>query len=111
MFRAHVPHLEPDHHRPSRGVGRVPGYFQQSLAEKEHDAGISRRSGKTYEMWMIRGGKPAPAGLFLSNSQGNAIHLYRPPTPPVESDVVAVTLEAAGGVAAPTSTPIIVAPL
>ena len=29
----------------------------------------------------------------------------------MESDVVAVTLEAAGGVDAPTSTPIIVAPL
>ena len=67
--------------------------------------------GKTYEMWMIRGGKPAPAGLFSSDLQGNAIHLYRPPAAPTESDVVAVTLEAAGGVAAPTSTPIIVAPL
>jgi len=67
--------------------------------------------GKTYEMWIIRGGKPAPAGLFSSNPQGNAIHFYRPPAPPAESDVVAVTLEAAGGVDAPTSTPIIVAPL
>jgi anti-sigma-K factor RskA len=67
--------------------------------------------GKTYEMWIIRGGKPAPAGLFGSSPQGNAMHLYRPPTPPAESDVVAVTLEAAGGVAAPTSAPIIVAPL
>lgn len=67
--------------------------------------------GKTYEMWLIRGGKPAPAGLFSSNPQGNAIHLYRPAAPPAESDVVAVTLEAAGGVDAPTSTPIIVAPL
>ena len=67
--------------------------------------------GKIYEMWMIRGGKPAPAGLFTSNPQGNAIHLYRPSAPPIQSDVVAVTLESAGGVAAPTSTPIIVAPL
>ena len=67
--------------------------------------------GKTYEMWIIRGGAPAPAGLFRSNQQGNAIHMYRSPAPPTERDVVAVTLEAAGGVAAPTSTPIIVAPL
>ena len=67
--------------------------------------------GKTYEMWIIRGGKPAPAGLFSSNPRGNAIHLYRPSAPLMESDVVAVTLEAAGGVDAPTSTPIIVAPL
>jgi hypothetical protein len=67
--------------------------------------------GKTYEMWIISGGKPAPAGLFSSNPAGNAIHLYSPSAPPTESDVVAVTLEVAGGVAAPTSTPIIVAPL
>jgi anti-sigma-K factor RskA len=67
--------------------------------------------GKTYEMWIISGGKPAPAGLFSSNSQGNAIHLYRPPAAPTEGDVIAVTLEAAGGVGAPTSAPIIAAPL
>jgi hypothetical protein len=67
--------------------------------------------GKTYEMWIIRGGKPAPAGLFSSNPHGDAIHLYRPAAPPAERDVVAVTLEAAGGVEAPTSTPVIVAPL
>jgi hypothetical protein len=67
--------------------------------------------GKTYEMWIISGGKPAPAGLFTSNLQGGAIHLYRPSAPPTESDVVAVTLEPAGGVTAPTSTPIIVARL
>ena len=67
--------------------------------------------GKAYEMWIIRGGKPAPAGLFSSNPQGNAIHLYRPAAPPAPSDVVAVTLESAGGVDAPTNTPIIIAPL
>jgi len=68
-------------------------------------------TGKTYEMWIIRGGKPAPAGLFRSDAQGDAIHLYRPVTPPTENDTVAVTMEAAGGVTAPTSTPVIVAPL
>jgi Anti-sigma-K factor rskA len=68
-------------------------------------------AGKTYEMWLIRAGKPEPAGLFVSNPQGNALHLYRPSAPPAASDVVAVTLEAAGGVPAPTSQPIIAAPL
>jgi anti-sigma-K factor RskA len=68
-------------------------------------------SGKTYEMWIIRGGKPARAGEFNSTADGNAIHLYRPATPLAPSDVVAVTLENAGGVDAPTSAPIIVAPL
>jgi len=67
--------------------------------------------GKTYEMWVIRGGKPTPAGLFASDAQGTAIHMYIPATPPETSDIVAVTLEPAGGVMAPTSTPVITAPL
>jgi anti-sigma-K factor RskA len=67
--------------------------------------------GKTYEMWIIRGGTPAPAGLFSPNDRGNALHLFHPSAPPATSDVVAVTVENSAGVAAPTSTPIIVAPL
>ena len=66
-------------------------------------------AGKTFEMWVIRGGKPAPAGLFDADAQGNAIHLFRTAAAP--NDVVAVTIEPSGGVSAPTSTPIIVAPL
>jgi hypothetical protein len=67
--------------------------------------------GKTYEMWIIRGGRPAPAGLFASNAQGDAFHLYRPATPAGPGDTVAVTLEVASGVNAPTSTPVIAAML
>jgi anti-sigma-K factor RskA len=67
--------------------------------------------GKTYEMWIIRGGKPAPAGLFASDAQGDAFHLYRPSAPATAGDIVAVTLEVAGGVSAPTSTPVIAAML
>jgi len=67
--------------------------------------------GKTYEMWIISGGNPAPAGLFGSNARGEAMHFFHPGAAPAEKDVVAVTLEAAGGVPAPTSTPLIVAPL
>jgi hypothetical protein len=67
--------------------------------------------GKAYEMWVIRGGAPQPAGLFQSDRQGNAIHLYRPPAPLAPSDIVAVTLESAAGSSAPTSTPVIAAQL
>jgi hypothetical protein len=66
--------------------------------------------GKTYEMWMIRAGKPVPAGLFNPDQKGNALHVYHPQAAPVSTDVVAVTIENAAGVDAPTSTPIIVAP-
>jgi len=68
-------------------------------------------AGKTYEMWVIRAGKPTPAGLFASDAQGTAIHLYRPATSPQTSDIVAVTLEPAGGAPLPTSTPVIAVPL
>jgi anti-sigma-K factor RskA len=64
-------------------------------------------AGKTYEMWIIRGGKPAPAGLFSSSAQGAALHYYNAPTPLLPNDTVAVTLEIAAGVAAPTSQPVI----
>ena len=64
-------------------------------------------AGKTYEMWIIRGGKPAPAGLFSSTAQGSALHFFTPSTPLLETDTVAVTLEVAAGVDAPTATPVI----
>jgi len=65
-------------------------------------------AGKAYEMWIIpKGGKPAPAGLFSSNAQGAAYHFFNPRTPPSETDTVAVTLEIASGVDAPTSQPLI----
>lgn len=64
-------------------------------------------AGKTYEMWIIRGGKPVPAGLFASSPQGTALHFHSPATPVLATDTVAVTLEIAAGVDAPTSTPII----
>jgi anti-sigma-K factor RskA len=64
--------------------------------------------GKVYEMWIIpKGGKPAPAGLFSSNSSGSALHLYNAPARLAETDTIAVTLEVAAGVAAPTSQPLI----
>lgn len=65
-------------------------------------------AGKAYEMWIIpKGGKPAPAGLFSSSAQGSAYHYFTAPAPLSETDTVAVTLEIASGVNAPTSQPII----
>ena len=64
-------------------------------------------AGKAYEMWIIRGGRPARAGLFSSTAQGTALHFYTPSTPLLPADTVAVTLEIAAGVDAPTSTPVI----
>jgi hypothetical protein len=67
--------------------------------------------GKVYEMWTIpKGAKPAPAGLFQSDSSGSAIHLQRGAVDP-NLAAVAVTLENEGGAAQPTSEPLLVAEL
>jgi anti-sigma-K factor RskA len=68
--------------------------------------------GKTYEMWIIpKAGNPAPAGLFASGGDETAVHFFRTAVPPGTTGAIAVTLENAGGVDAPTSTPLIVAAL
>jgi anti-sigma-K factor RskA len=68
--------------------------------------------GKTYEMWVIpAGGKPVPAGLFQSESNGTAVHMQQGPVDVASTGAVAVTLEPAGGAPQPTSQPLIVAPL
>jgi anti-sigma factor RsiW len=60
-------------------------------------------SGKTYEVWVIKGTTPKRAGLFQGGTRSVV---------PVEGTVgkdavVAVTLERAGGVGAPTTTPLV----
>jgi anti-sigma-K factor RskA len=61
-------------------------------------------NGKTYEAWVIPKGKaPRPAGLF-SGGTTTTIHLKRAVP---NGALVAVTIERAGGVPAPTTTPIL----
>ena len=68
--------------------------------------------GKTYEMWVIpKAGNPVPAGLFQSDTEGAALHFHRAELDMAATKAVAVTLEPAGGVAQPTSQPVIVAVL
>lgn len=66
--------------------------------------------GKLYEMWVIpKGAAPQPAGMFQSLSDGTAMHLIHRAV--ASGDTVAVTMEIAAGVNAPTSPILIVAPL
>ena len=68
-------------------------------------------AGKTYEMWLIpQGGAPVPAGLFQSDSQGDALHILNGAVS-ANTNTVAVTVEPEAGSKAPTTTPIIVAAL
>jgi anti-sigma-K factor RskA len=67
--------------------------------------------GKTYEMWVIpKGGAPRPAGLFQSDERGNAIHVQPGPVDMATTGAVAVSVEPESGSAAPSTTPIIIAP-
>lgn len=67
-------------------------------------------AGKTYEMWVIpKTGAPRPAGLFQSDGM-RGMHILSGPIDLDALNAVAVTLEPAAGSAAPTTTPIIVAP-
>ncbi len=69
-------------------------------------------SGKLYEMWTIpKDGKPMPAGLFQSATDGSALHLRPGPIDVDATGAVAVTLENAQGADQPTSQPLIVAAL
>jgi anti-sigma-K factor RskA len=60
-------------------------------------------SGKTYEAWVIEGGKPRPAGLFEGGSGPQAVVLDEPVP---EGAQVAATIEEAGGVETPRGDPV-----
>jgi hypothetical protein len=70
------------------------------------------QSGKIYEMWIIpKSGVPRAAGLFQSNASGNALYILAGPLDPADLGAIAVTLEPQAGSSAPTTRPIIVAPV
>jgi hypothetical protein len=69
-------------------------------------------TGKAYEMWVIpKTGKPVPAGMFQSQTDGSAMHVQTGPIDMASLGAVAVTLEDAAGAPQPTTTPLIVAPM
>jgi anti-sigma factor RsiW len=59
--------------------------------------------GKTYEAWVIQRGTPRRAGTFRGGEEPTAVRLTRPVP---EGAIVAVTLERAPGVDAPTRSPL-----
>lgn len=65
--------------------------------------------GRTYEVWVIEGDDvpPKAAGLFPGGGEASVVALTRPVPP---GATVAVTVEAEGGVDAPTGEPLLVAP-
>jgi anti-sigma-K factor RskA len=59
-------------------------------------------AGKTYEAWVIEDGNALPAGTFVGG--GRVAFVLTRPVP--DGAVVAVTVERAGGVQRPTTTPV-----
>lgn len=63
--------------------------------------------GKTYEAWVIpSGGQAQPAGLFTGGGARTVVRLTRPVP---QGATIAATVERAGGVSAPTATPLFTA--
>jgi anti-sigma-K factor RskA len=59
-------------------------------------------AGKTYQVWVVRKGVPASSGLFAGGSHSVVLVQHALSA----GDVVAVTLEQAGGAKAPTTKPV-----
>jgi hypothetical protein len=71
-------------------------------------------AGKMYELWYIpkaKGASPLRAGMFQSDSDGAVMQMIHGPIDANTTAAIAVTMEVETGVDAPTSTPVIVAPI
>lgn len=71
-------------------------------------------AGKAYELWYIpkaKGASPIRAGMFQSQSDGTVWQILHGAIDANKTAAVAVTMEDEGGVDAPTTTPVIVAPI
>src|ERR687894_1990704 len=63
---------------------------------------------KTCQIWVIKGDVPEPSGLFQPDGNGTATPITNSIT---KADVIAVTVEPAGGSEQPTSDPVLLAEL
>jgi anti-sigma-K factor RskA len=63
---------------------------------------------KTCQIWVIKGDVPKPSGLFQPDGNGTATPITNSIT---KADVIAVTVEPAGGSEQPTSDPVLLAEL
>jgi anti-sigma-K factor RskA len=59
-------------------------------------------AGKTYQLWVLAGGKPISAGTFPVDPRGEATLRVGPMPAAAPAEVFAVTLEPAGGLPAPS---------
>ncbi|HYI92110.1 MAG TPA: anti-sigma factor [Bryobacteraceae bacterium] len=68
-------------------------------------------AGRAYEMWIIpKGQAPRPAGVFLPDANGSAVHLQTGPVDLTNTAAFAITDEPESGSPAPTTQPFLVTP-
>ncbi len=65
---------------------------------------------KAYELWFIAGNTPVPAAVFNTDDAGNAVVEIKELAVSSLPELFAVTVEPAGGSAAPTTKPILAGP-
>jgi anti-sigma-K factor RskA len=94
------------------GGGTATAHWSESLGKVVLVTdGVSKpESGKTYEMWFVRGDTPVAAGVFSPDRDGQATALLDEQMQP--GDVIAVTVEDRGGskTGQPTTDPIVTIP-
>lgn len=98
----------------SRGANRPRGtFFISPRGVLLIASGLAPVSGsQTYEMWVIpKSQSPRAAGLFRPGAAGSAIHFQPAPVDIGSAAALAVSVEPAGGSAAPTTTPLLVTPV
>ena len=70
---------------------------------------LSPAVGRDYELWVIRAGRPVPAGILKPGQDGRAVaEIDRSLLQSGRPDTFAVTIEPAGGSPAPTTAPFLV---
>lgn len=87
----------------ARRIGTIGTVVTKAGGSSTLYASIPRApAGKTYEAWVIHGQVAVPAGLFQGGGRLE-LTLTKPARP---GDVIAITIEPAGGSSAPTAKPI-----
>lgn len=94
------------------GGGTATAHWSESLGKVVLvTEGVAKPdSGKTYELWFVRGDTPVAAGVFSPDRDGQATALLEEQMQP--GDVIAVTVEDRGGskTGQPTTDPIVTIP-
>jgi anti-sigma-K factor RskA len=90
------------------GTKEAPGAHAIVAYDKNGEAMLMAKglpaapAGKAYQLWFIKGGKPMPGSVFVSDSNGNGRMRDQVPTEAMNDAVFAITLEPASGVQSPT---------